>query len=141
MKNYLRIALCLMSALVLLLTCACTQQETIDPPTETTIPVVDMRDEENYEAILCYIQAHPDETVIYDVTLGGKDYDPETDIDLSYTAEEVPYEDLLNNLKYLPNITKLDLPDTGLTGEQMAALKEANPNVDITYTVSMNGQA
>ena len=140
MKNYLRLTLCLLSALVLLLTCACTQQETIDPPTQTTTPVVDMRDEENYEAILSYIQAHPDETVIYDVTLGSKDYDPETDVALSYTAEETPYEDLLNNLKYLPNITKLDLPDTGLTGQQMAALKEANPHVEITYTVSMNGQ-
>ena len=142
MKLFFRTILCVCIALLFFISCGCSNKgEEMEAPElpSTSQILVDLRDEEDYDAIFHYIESHPDEIILYDVTLGGKDYEPEV-TELTFPPEETPYDDLLRNLKYLPNITTLNLPDTSLTGHQMRNLQEAYPNLQIRYTVSFNGQ-
>lgn len=98
----------------------------------------DLRGYENYEQILLYIQKHPEVDVVYDVTLGQQSYAQDV-AELTFDAGAVPYDDLLANLKYLPNVTKISLPETDLTAGQIAALTQACPAATVDYTVSING--
>lgn len=99
----------------------------------------DMRGQTDYEQILQYIADHPEETVLYDVTLGGEAYAPDVQ-ELTLEAGKVTFEELAANLKYLPQVNKLSLPETNLTVEQLAALKETYPSIQVEYTVLLGGE-
>ncbi len=98
----------------------------------------DLRGCENYEQILLYIQQHPEVSVVYDVTLGEQSYAQDV-TELTFTAGEVPYDDLLARLQYLPGVTKITLPETDLTAEQISALVQACPATAVEHTVSIDG--
>lgn len=89
-----------------------------------------------YDAILHYVQSHPQVEVVYTVPLGNlvlSNSDTQAKLgNVSYSAES-----LMKQLKYLPNLTSLELPKTFLTAEEVNALREAYPGIDITYTVEL----
>lgn len=99
----------------------------------------DMRGQTDYEQILKYIADHPEETVLYDVTLGGETYAPDVQ-ELTLAAGSAAFDELMANLKYLPNVSKISLPETDLTAEQIAALKESYPGIQVEYTVVLGDQ-
>ncbi len=100
---------------------------------------LDLRGSSCYDAIEAYIAAHPQVEVIYDVQLGADRYDPAM---TTLALEEGSYDfaQVLENLKHLPGLKNLDLPQTTLTNEQLEALAEAYPGLEVGYTLTLNGQ-
>lgn len=98
---------------------------------------VDLSGSECYSAILVYIQTHPDIQVTYTVDFGGAVGDNRTE---ALELEGIVFDKLLENLKFLPGVQSLHLPKTHLTREEMDTLKEAYPEIEITYTVDILGR-
>lgn len=91
-----------------------------------------------YTAIVVYAKSHPDITVTYTVDLGGTAADNWV-TELELTDDKVDYELLLRNLVYLPQLQSIHLPGTTMTADQIAGLREAYPDIAITYSVSLLG--
>lgn len=89
-----------------------------------------------YDAIESYIAAHPEVEVTYTVSLGGKEYDPQV-TELTLQPEEFDLEELLNILPHLPKVTRIDLPGTALTPEELAKFPAG---VELGYSVDILGQ-
>ena len=93
-----------------------------------------------YESILFYVSTHPEVQVTYTVDLGGTAVkNTETSVCLSpdsYTAEA-----LEKNLKYLPNLTALELKDTSMTMQQLESLKLRYPRLTLSYDIALLGGA
>ncbi len=106
---------------------------------------VDLRGSSNYEEILSWAEAHPDVAVRYTVTLpnGTELENDAAAADLSGTTAEQA-EQTLELLRYLPGIREIDLCGIGkmaaFSGEQVAALREAFPDAEITGTLVLLGQ-
>lgn len=92
-----------------------------------------------YGAILAYMADHPQVTVTYTVDLGGSEVENTADT-LTLTEGSFDFDVLLDNLQYLPQITKVSLPSTELTSQQITDLRSRYAEVDILYTVSFLGR-
>lgn len=99
---------------------------------------VDMQNFRDYQAIMEYISKHPNVQVVYGVEIGENIYPNDVE-QLTLQQNVGSFEQLLENLRYLPKVTALSFPNTDLTLEQIAALKEEYSRLDISYTVSVNG--
>lgn len=95
---------------------------------------VDLRGSSCYEAIMAYMEAHPQVQVQYDVKIGNTLY--------QFDMQELTLEDgtfdaaqLLENLKFLPQLQKLELPRTSLDANILTQLNELYPDLEIGYTV------
>ena len=98
----------------------------------------DLRGSECYEAMLAYAEAHPEQEILYSVPLGG--YTAEnSETALTLRPEDFVFDTLLGNLQYLPKLRELSLPRTALTPEQIAQLREARPDCELSYTVELLG--
>lgn len=91
-----------------------------------------------YDMILHYIENHPQVNVKYAVDLGGTTVDSHT-TSLSLEDGRFTHEALLQNLQYLPELTEISFPGIRLSGEQIGALREAYPEIEMDYTVSLLG--
>lgn len=91
-----------------------------------------------YEAILHYMENHPQVEVTYSVDLGGSTVSS-WDTSASLAAGTFDNAVLFENLKYLPNLTALSFPGIRLTGEELTALREAYPDITLDYTVELMG--
>lgn len=99
---------------------------------------VDLTGSTCYKEIAAYVVGHPKVEVKYEVDMGGVAVDGRTaSVDIADGLYD--YDTLLANLKYLPKLTSLHLPATRLTVEQMNALRQACPSVEITCTIMLNG--
>lgn len=92
-----------------------------------------------YEAIEAYVASHPQVDVTYKVYAFNEELDPYVS-SLVLEAGSFDVNDLLENLEYLPLMSKLSLPQTTLTLEQIEAITAKYPQVKISYTVDMLGQ-
>ena len=97
---------------------------------------VDLRGSTCYDEILAYIQNHPDVTVRFNIELGHKHYNQD-ETEISLNGYEADYEALLNDLKYLPNLSKLHVDQMTFTKEQLEELTATYPAVDFSYTVEI----
>lgn len=100
----------------------------------TNLESADLRGYHNYEEIMAYVAAHPEVEVTYDVVICGQTVSHDV-AELTLSPAGLSFEDLLANLKYLPDLNKLQLADTELTAQQIQQLREAYPGIDITYSV------
>ena len=91
---------------------------------------VDLSGSTCYSAMEAYAEAHPDVNVVYTVSLGGMEISLST-TDLVLQPGSFHYITLVNNLRYLPNVTRISLPETDLTMEQLDALRAAYPRIAI----------
>lgn len=103
------------------------------------LQTVDLRGSSCYDAIVQYVQTHPQVAVSYDVELGGTRYDNACP-QLLLEDGVCTYDELLANLKYLPQLTQVQLPATTLGGEQLSMLTETYPDIAFDYTVVLLGQ-
>lgn len=87
-----------------------------------------------YDAILEYMDKHPDVTVIYTVSIGATDISNDV-ISLELTDEQFDYAVLKDNLKYLPNVAAVTFNNTGLTEAQIKELRDTYTEVAVKYTV------
>lgn len=81
----------------------------------------------------------PDLTLEYTVNLGGREVAPNA-VELVLESGEFEWETMQSNLRYLPDLKTLQLKKTTLTGEQLAALEEAYPEVSVVPTVEILGK-
>lgn len=100
---------------------------------------VDLTGSTCYDAIADYIAKNPGIQVIYSIALGGKTAAPDTR-ELILQEGEYDYDTLLENLRYLPELTHVVLPDSELSIEAFQALREAYPDISIEYTAEILGK-
>jgi len=100
---------------------------------------LDLRGSTCYDAILAYMEAHPQVEVAYDVTLGSERYESTVEA-LTLTADSFTADELMQKLAYLPCVTSVSLPQTNLSAESLAAFAEAYPGITLDYTVSFLDQ-
>lgn len=155
--------------LLCLFLCGCAPKEVEVPPTETAAcPTEDTRDQVEdltivvtnfdisqlsyypslksldlsgsvcYPEIMEYCRMNPQVDVTYTVDLGGTAPDNRMS-SLALEKGSYQFESLLNNLKYLPQVKFLSLPDTDLTTEELVTLTEAYPDISISFTVVFQG--
>ncbi len=86
---------------------------------------------------LCAVR--PDLTVAYQVSLGGKSYDPDTR-ELILEAGDYDLETLTQNLVFLPEVTAITLKKPDMTLEQVDALRAAYEGIEIHCTVEILGR-
>lgn len=89
-----------------------------------------------YDAIESYIAGHPEVEVTYTLTLGGKEYAPDV-TELTLQPEGFDLDELLNILPHLPQVSRIHLPGTALTPEELAKFPEG---IALTYSVDILGQ-
>lgn len=104
----------------------------------TNLKKLDLTGSTCYAAIRDYMEAHPDVEVTYTVSLGGSELSCGTS-SLILEPGSFHYITLINNLKYLPNVTAVSLPETDLTMEQIDALKAAYPKVEVSASFNVAG--
>ena len=93
-----------------------------------------------YAAILKYKDNHPDIQVTYTVNLGGTEISSqETSVTLAPGAFD--YDLLLENLRYLPLLETISLPDISLDALQINDLIGAYPEVSLNYSVNLLGNS
>lgn len=102
------------------------------------LKTVDLSGSTCYAALEDYAEAHPDVNVIYTVSLGGMEISLGT-TDLVLEPGSFHYITLVNNLRYLPNVTRLALPETDLSMDQLDALRAAYPRVNIEADFEIAG--
>lgn len=91
-----------------------------------------------YSAILQYIQDHPEVAVTYTVDLGGTQVRNDTE-SITLTPDAFDYSALLENLQYLPAVSGITFPELSLDAAQLAALREAYPQIALDYTIELFG--
>lgn len=89
-----------------------------------------------YDEIRSYVSAHPAVDVIYTVSLGGGEV-ASGEMELTLPEGSFGYEELMQKLSYLPELRQLTLPETSLTAEQIGAIREQYPALDLQYSVKL----
>ena len=100
---------------------------------------VDLSGSTCYEAIFQYIQSHPKVAVTYTVQLGTLTVS-EDETDLILDPGVCDYETLVANLRYLPKVTRIQLPRSPYTAQELAALEGLFPQITWDYSVILLGQ-
>ena len=100
---------------------------------------VDLTGSTCYPEILAYIAAHPQVQVRYTVLLGNA-FQPSSSTQLELAAGSYTAEELLENLQYFPQLTALSLPQTNLSGQELTALADAYPQLELRYSLLLNGK-
>lgn len=99
---------------------------------------VDLSGSTCYEAILAYMESHPDVEVTYTVSLGTVFVSTDS-TDLILLPGTYDYDTLMANLKYLPYVANLTLPRVELTPEQIDTFRNEYPDISLGYTIEFNG--
>ncbi len=99
---------------------------------------VDLTGSTCYDAIAAYMAKHPEVSVAYAVDLGGTTV-PNSAPNATLNPGTFSYDALMENLKYLPNLTAISLPDVDLSPEQISALVAAYPNIALNYSIELLG--
>lgn len=98
---------------------------------------VAVSDCEDYAFLRQLQEANPQWNLTYTVALGDKTVAWDTQ---SLDAENLTYEDVANALAGLPNLQTLTLRNPDAQGQELLALREAYPDVDIHWQVELYGQ-
>lgn len=91
-----------------------------------------------YDAILKYIDAHPEVDVTYTISLGHAEFPSDT-TELTLEPDDFDFEELMDNLAYLPEVKSIYLPGAAITAEQVEALTAAYPGITVDYSVELLG--
>ena len=124
---------------VVSLTMVVTEEDFRELQTYTNLKHLDLTGSTCYDAIARYSRNHPEVEVVYTVSLGNTEVDPYA-AELTLPADQVTFEALLENLQYLEQLQSLTLSRITFTRDQVNQLKEAYPELNLTYTVPMLGQ-
>lgn len=94
---------------------------------------------QDYEALEELKAQLPEVEVAYSVSLGNAAFPPDSDV-LSLNPGDYTAEALKTNLPYLHNVTSILLHTPDMTLEEIDALREAFPEIEIASTVEILGQ-
>ena len=104
------------------------------------LKTVDLSGSTCYSAIVDFASKRPHLDVTYAVSVGATDISSKAD-SASLKAGSFDYDQLMENLQYLPALTSLTLVDMDLTAEQLTALREAYPGITLDYAVELFGSS
>ena len=93
----------------------------------------------DYAMLEALQQRLPEVEVIYEVTLGGKSFAPDT-TELVLEPGDYTLDTLTGNLQYLPNVTAITLKTPDLTLEQAEQLRAEFPGITLHFTVELLGR-
>ena len=93
----------------------------------------------DYANLELYQAQNPDCDVVYQVSLGGKSFAPDT-TELVLENGEYDLAVMQENLIHLPQVTSIQLKTPELTTEQVDQLRAAYEKIDISCTVEILGQ-
>ena len=93
----------------------------------------------DYAMLETLLQRLPEVEVIYEVTLGGKSFAPDT-TELVLEPGDYTLDTLTGNLQYLPNVTAITLKTPDLTLEQAEQLRAEFPGITLHFTVELLGR-
>ena len=102
------------------------------------LKTVDLSGSTCYSAIVDFASKRPHLEITYDVSMGATQISSKVDT-AALKCGLFDYDLLMENLQYLPNLTGLTLVDMDLTAEQLAALREAYPELALDYSVELFG--
>lgn len=91
-----------------------------------------------YTAIMVYIRNHPEVEVTYSVDFGEASAANWAE-NVTLSGSSVNFQTLRTNLAYLPQLKTVQLPNTSLSYSEIQMLRNAYPEVDISYSVSILG--
>lgn len=86
-----------------------------------------------------WIAIHPWIDITYSIPVGGREYRSDT-AEISLSNTEANYEELMQSLKYLPELCRLTLHNPAMTPQQIAALEKKYEDVEVSYTADLLGQ-
>lgn len=92
-----------------------------------------------YDEIEAFIASHPDIEVTYTVSLGSCAVDALA-TEIALPAKGADPAAVLENLRYIRNVTDVDLSNVAFTHEQIAALVKTYPDVMFHYSVEVLGK-
>lgn len=103
-----------------------------------SLKTLDLSGSTCYGLIEEYAAAHPEVDITYTVDLGGCTAENTAE---ALTLEEGGYEysALLENLRYLPDLTSVKLPETALDTKELLALINTYPSVKFDYSKELAG--
>ena len=102
------------------------------------LKTVDLSGSTCYSAIADFASKRPHLDVTYSVSLGATDVSSKAS-SVTLKPGSFDYDLLLENLQYLPNLTAITLQDVELSTEELAALREAYPEITLDYSVELFG--
>lgn len=102
-------------------------------PDLTTLDLCGIQD---YDRILTFQQRHPDCRVLYTVGLGEADYLNDTTF---LTLAHADVRELTAGLPRLPSIREVTLTGTLPSGQELTQLRQAFPQIDFRWTVTLSG--
>ena len=102
------------------------------------LKTVDLTGSTCYSAMADFASKRPHLDITYSVSFGATDISSKVS-SASLKSGAFDYALLMQNLQYLPNLTTLTLVDVDLSTEQLAALREAYPEIELDYTVELFG--
>lgn len=105
----------------------------------TSLKYLDLTGSTCYDAIVDYMARHPEVEVVYTAPLGNLMLS-NSETAAALDAGSYDTATLLRQLKYLPGLSTLELPRTGLTPEELASLQSAYPELQLQYTIDLLGQ-
>ena len=96
---------------------------------------------QDYDQLEALVSRLPGVEVSYQVDLGGvSPYHWETSGVLMNHPDAYSFDGLMENLKHLPLLHKLEFKNADLTPEQIAQLQEAYPQIEMSFTAEILGQ-
>ena len=102
------------------------------------LKTVDLSGSTCYSAIVDFAAKRPHLEVTYTVPLGKTEV-ASGDAAVSLKPGDFDFEVLMEHLQYLPNLSTITLPDIALSSQQLAALRERYPQIQLDYTVELFG--
>ena len=93
----------------------------------------------DYEAVQSLITAHPDWQVDYNVRIDGQVLPRDTS-SISFPEGRGNYDDLINNLAYLPEVEKIHFDEPELKPAELLEIREKYPNISITWEKTVFGE-
>lgn len=105
----------------------------------TNLHSVDLSGSTCYDAIKQFMALHPTVSVTYTVEISGRTLKNDT-TELTLEADTFDFDALTAAIPNLPALTRVSLPRTTLTPEQIATLRASFPNISFDYTFTLLGR-
>ena len=93
----------------------------------------------SYQQIAQWAGSHPGITVRYTVSFAGEALSSDV-TELTLEDGSYTYDELMEVLEYLPEVTSITLPRTGLTAEELERISQSYSQITVAYTVDILGQ-
>lgn len=105
----------------------------------TELETVDARGCGDYENLMALQAQHPGVKLRYDVVIGGKTY-PHTTTEMTFDGDEPEGAELLEKLRYLPDMKSIHFVQPQTAAEDLRALRQQYPQIDSTWELDVLGQ-